>query len=228
MTKNSKKTFEIRKVTDRIYVFLFENAYDLCMHFLRYQEYYESPKFKGKEFTIIEFMEWYAKTMGNGLFTYPSDWRGFNIPSHVIWEAQASGKIEDYNLYDKAMWSAYNMVGSTIKHNSFYILGVCKSELNVLDHELAHALYYVNEEYANDMNGFVNKLTNKVLSSVYRYFEQVGYSKEVYKDELQAYFSTGLPRELAHHTKLMTPFTSAFKSYIKSIPSNLEKMKLIA
>lgn len=62
------------------------DSWDLAMTFLRMQEWYESPnpKFARKHFTLEEYMRWYQKAYGNGAFTYPKDWTGFNVPSTAV------------------------------------------------------------------------------------------------------------------------------------------------
>ncbi|KKN46604.1 hypothetical protein LCGC14_0671090 [marine sediment metagenome] len=40
-----------------IFQLRFENAYDCAMHFLRYQENYESPVWRDKVFTLLEYEE---------------------------------------------------------------------------------------------------------------------------------------------------------------------------
>jgi len=55
---------------------------------LRFEEYYESPRFKGRIFTFDEYRKWYVKNSPKGKktgrFTYYSDWSGFNIPSYAL------------------------------------------------------------------------------------------------------------------------------------------------
>ena len=64
--------YTLKEIKGGIFLVEFDNQYDLAMTFLRYQEFYESPKFKGKRFTIIDFMEWYSKEY-DGAFTYTKD-----------------------------------------------------------------------------------------------------------------------------------------------------------
>lgn len=73
---------KLQKITDKIYHLHFDKQYDLAMHFLRYQEYYECPndRFYKNSFTLAEFMHWYAKEYGS--FSYPEDWGGFNL---MLW-----------------------------------------------------------------------------------------------------------------------------------------------
>jgi hypothetical protein len=89
---------------------------------MRAQEYYESPfkQIKGKEFTIIKFMELYSKRFGENAFTYTTDWAGFNIPSKVLSTLYGSDykyHINDPNEYDEHMEVIFN----TIKLNPFLL-----------------------------------------------------------------------------------------------------------
>ena len=65
-----------------IYHVSFPNQYLLAATFLRFQEHYESPKFRGRIFDWEEFMDWYAEQKGK--FSYLQDWSGFNLPSPVF------------------------------------------------------------------------------------------------------------------------------------------------
>lgn len=223
----TNKAFKIYHVTDKVYLFLFDESFDLCMHFLRYQEFYESPKFNNRAFSIIEFMEWYAKTYGDGVFTYTKDWAGFNIPSNIIWKVHSNG-IVDFNKYDSAMIVAYNQI-SAITHlhggsrnDSFYILGACKDDVKVVGHELAHALYFSNNNYHTDMQACIAKLPNVVALEIAKYFTKIGYSHSVFEDELQAYMATGSPEELKSIKKYCAPFEKIFKSYTSKIKFDLK------
>lgn len=72
------KLYTLSEIRPRVFFLNFKDSYNLCMHFLRYTESYESPylKFRGKSFTIFGYMEWYAKKYGKGSFTYTNDWEG--------------------------------------------------------------------------------------------------------------------------------------------------------
>jgi hypothetical protein len=67
------------KIADGIYLLRFKTQYELTSTFLRVQEYYESPRFQGRIFTLEQFMDWYAAQYGS--FSYFEDWSGFNVPS---------------------------------------------------------------------------------------------------------------------------------------------------
>ncbi len=210
------------QVAEGIYLLLFKHHYDMGMHFLRYQEFYESPKFRNKAFTILEFMEWYAKEYGEGAFTYPKDWAGFNIPGDIVWKVH-SGAITDYNQYDASMIKLYNQLSGHSKH-PFYLLGCAEDNLSVLDHELAHGLYFSNKDYRSEMDCCANKLSKDTKNMVYGAFKDYGYAEEVFQDELQAYMGTGLPTKLKKLIKHTATFKTIFDRYTKNINLTLSKM----
>lgn len=199
----------------------FDNSYDLSMTFLRYQEFYESssPKFKGKAFTILDYMEWYSKQR-DGVFTYPTDWAGFNIPSSVYYGVKKFGRTKiDHNKYDECMDSIVKKIESVLKteihkDGTFYLIGVCKRNKDVLNHELAHGLYHINKEYKKEMDGLYKSMLLEDLDIMHSLFKEMGYAKSVYRDETQAYLSTG---NGYLSQKIMDPFKEVFKRYSKGI-----------
>lgn len=188
-----KKPFIIKEVKPRIFLFEFSNNYDMCMHFLRYQEFYESasPKFRGKEFTIFDFMKWYSAKYGGGSFTYPNDWNGFNIPGDLIFNMWNQHLIPDKNIYDFAMYMAWKDCYAKYGDAKFYIIGVVRGN-NALSHEIAHGLFYLNSEYNKEMKALVKGLDPSIRKTINEGLKKLGYTPKVYVDETQAYMSTGL------------------------------------
>ncbi len=60
--------------------------YEIGSLFIRMQEFYECPdeRFRGKYFTLDEYMDWYAGRHPQGKFSYFEDWAGFNIPGSSL------------------------------------------------------------------------------------------------------------------------------------------------
>jgi hypothetical protein len=89
-SKKSKKKANtantLREVAPNVYLMTYDTPYELCMSFVRVQEFYESPEFKGKYFTLEEFIDWWSlnESKIKGSFDYPARWSGFNIPGTVI------------------------------------------------------------------------------------------------------------------------------------------------
>lgn len=210
--------YDVKALTDKIYLLIFKDRYDLCMFFLRYQEYYESPNpaFCGKQFQILDFMEWYAKSK-DGVFSYPKDWAGFNIPSNVIDEVFALGII-DKNIYDYEMMLLHRKLKEKSKGDNYYLIGVSSDgkkkdvETTVL-HELAHAMYHTIREYKNEMDHLVDRLPKKIRKTMNAFFEESGYAEKVWIDETQAYLSTGFEKEFP--AKHIQGFIEVFDRYRK-------------
>lgn len=216
------EAFEIREVKPKVFLFEFKNNYDMCMHFLRYQEYYESPspEFRGSAFEVFDFMRWYSFTFGDGAFTYPDDWDGFNIPCNIIPDVWALG-IPDRNKYDNAMYNAWKECDCKVNHEKFYIIGVVKGT-DALDHEVAHAMFFLHQEYKDKMVAMVEALDPTIRDSMNHILKQIGYTSEVFVDETQAYFSTGLTESFGFTFKdkwleERKPFKEFFKEYSEKI-----------
>ena len=77
-----------KEIVKDIYQISFSSRKELTRTFLRFEEYFESPKFRGKIFSLNEFKKWYTANSPEGKktkrFTYYEDWHGFNIPSEIL------------------------------------------------------------------------------------------------------------------------------------------------
>ena len=78
---------KVMRPRDQIIHLKFKRKKDLTQTMLRFQEHFESPKFRNKFFSLEEFKAWYITTTPNNKFTYYSDWSGFNFPKQQHLEA---------------------------------------------------------------------------------------------------------------------------------------------
>lgn len=206
--------YTIKEIKPNIFLILFSNHYDMCMQFLRYQEYYESPnpKFRNHQFTIIDYMRWYSKKYGDGSFTYPNDWSGFNFPSYIIPDLH-NKMIHDRNIYDYEMLNIYKHCKKV--SNDFYIIGATKTDKTTINHEIAHGFFYTDSKYRKTMKKLVAALPTEVRTTMNVRLKSSGYTKKVFIDEIQAYFATNDsfndPSLEAHRS----PFVAVFKQYNK-------------
>jgi hypothetical protein len=220
-----KKSFKLKEVKPNIFCLEFNNDYDMCMFFLRYQEYYESPspRFRGRAFKILDFMRWYSAEFGEGAFTYPIDWSGFNLPPYVITKVLNLG-IPDPNDYDHQMWKVYEQCEGKAD-GKFYIIGVSKegSEPTTLHHEMAHAFFYLRPAYKKQMSKLVKELAPDVHGTMINYLTKLGYPPKVFVDEIQANmatpedFATSAPKHwtlemAAKLTEAQKPFIEVFRT----------------
>lgn len=212
-----KKAFKLKEVKPRIFLLEFSDEYDMCMYFLRYQEYYESPspKFRDHSFEILDFMKWYSKAFGKGAFTYPIDWSGFNFPGDTIQKVWDLG-IVDKNLYDYEM----REVSRECKRKTsepFYIIGVTKGN-GALHHEIAHGYFYLYPEYKKEMTALVKKLPTDARKAFELYLKDVGYTPKVYVDEIQANMATTeeIDAVVPGLKKYQQEFIDIFQKYYKA------------
>lgn len=210
-----KRAFKIKEVKPGIFLFEFRQHYDMCMHFLRYQEFYESasPQFRGKGFDIFSFMKWYSMKYGKGAFTYAIDWNGFNIPSNIIFDMWNQHLIPDKNIYDYEMYEAWKECNDKANGKKFYIIGVVRGN-KALSHEIAHGLFYLYPEYKKEMKKLVKELGPVIRKNFNSTLSKLGYTSKVYVDETQAYMATGLP-EACHKPEQWATERKAFANYYK-------------
>jgi len=214
--------FRLSQPSPLIFHLEFDNEYDLAMHFLRYQEFYESPEFKGQIFSIVDYMDWYAKNESNELtFTYPMDWNGFNVPSRVFDELYENKEVLDWNMYDTFMYGVYKLCKD--QHPNFYLIGTLVDDENTMKHEMAHALFNIKTTYKCDMSNQIAYMDEQARSIIREYILNTGYDEEFLNDEMQAYLSTGVPRKLKTILEkdsidvktLRKPFMEIYEKYVK-------------
>lgn len=217
-----KIRYKLKRLGD-IYLASFSNPYDLAMMFVRFQEYYEcaSSKFRGKSFKLIDFMEYYAKAYGNGVFSYPMDWQGFNIPGSIIKEVFAKG-ISDPNKYDATMWDLFQDISRLSPE--FYLIGALDGDEETLYHEISHGLYALNSNYKAEMNNAISGMKKSDQDHMYSHLKLMGYARRVLDDELQAYMATGLVDDMKKRRnsleKATAPFQEIFSHYLGELLSN--------
>jgi len=82
----------------------------------------------------------------------------------------------------------------TIKNETsekFYLIGTDLSNDTLLDHEIAHGLYYTNKEYKKKVDNIIDRMTSDMYNKISNELLDMGYNKNVINDEIQAYLSTG-------------------------------------
>jgi hypothetical protein len=166
-----------RRVAKGVYLLRFKTQYDLTSTFLRVQEHYESPKFHGRVFTLEQYMDWYAGRHGN--FTYYQDWSGFNVPS-TAFEPFYAGKFDPLSDKEKQLLRLFKGL-----RERFYVIGVYDADMkHSLKHELAHALYFIDDDYRQAVR---NAMRGHNTSALARQLAEAGYARHVIRDEIQAY-----------------------------------------
>lgn len=190
--------FSLTKIRERVYALKFDKSYELCMAFLRYEEFYENlnPRYRGHSFTIVEFMSWYttkfAKGKYKGIFTFTEDWGGFNLPVNIIDQVHKLG-IPDPNHYDALMAGIYGLI--SVEAEDAYLIGI-SSENNegFKEHELTHAMWHVDQEYKQKITNIIDEASQQdpsFIKQIKKALSDEGYVDAVMNDEISAYVATG-------------------------------------
>jgi len=181
--------YKIKEVKPNIFAVIVKDKYDRAMLFCRAQEYYESPspKFRGKNFSVWDYMKWYHEQNDWG-FSYGADWSGFNIPLKTVRECY-NKLTKPETPYDKVMDEILNKL--KLQFSESYLIGAKDTEGETFKHEVCHALYHTNKNYKKQMDALTHGLPKKYYVIFKNNILQMGYSTKVVDDEIQAYLQYG-------------------------------------
>ncbi len=210
----------IKWLCDKIYLVEFYNQYEMCSTLMRPQEFYESPfqNIRNRYFTHEEFMDTYAKH-NNGKFTYFTDWSGFNLPGIIL--VSFFDRFPEKDLSRKEEFLRY-ILKNIIKSldSKFYLIGAIKGDTETIDHELAHAFYYLDKEYKKDMDWITNEWCERNL------FKQTllehGYDESVIMDEIQAYMTTSTQEYLDEKLNFHKSIPEKYKQIFDNKKNNVD------
>jgi hypothetical protein len=133
---------------------------------------------------LVRFIELYSKKRNN-TFSYAKDWCGFNIPGSVIDNLYKLG-IDDYNEYDEIIENIHKQVGN----KNYYLIGSGSNDKPTIRHEICHALFFLDKNYKQSTTEIVKLLLPSLYKKITKLLTTLGYTKQVFVDELQAYLST--------------------------------------
>ena len=178
-----------------VYHLVFPNQKKLCSAMMRFQEYYESPEFMGKIFTRDEFMKWYGK---------PYVWNGGNFPDYVL------NPFKD-GLFDPLTRDESKIVdiAKRVTEKRSYFILTHSGMIKAFDHEMAHALYYLDHDYKEQVNKVLDMWGGHSYLIIRELLDK-GYCEAVLNDEIQAYAVSGSER-------LKSVIAAAIKHKIQSV-----------
>lgn len=182
----------VNEIIKNIYHIRASTQHELTSLFVRFQEHYESPFFRGKYFTLAEFKKWYIKNSEggkkNGKFTYYDDWAGFNIPSYVL-EPFYQKKFDPLSSQEKWLLKTFEKE----RHHRFYLIGTFgRKKPRLLKHEVAHGLFYTDSAYRKEMCALLKQLTKEDKKTIHHYLKcTAGYHPQVFDDETHAHVLAG-------------------------------------
>lgn len=202
-----------RRIARGVYLLRFRTQYELTSTFLRVQEHYESPKFHGRVFTLEQYMDWYAARHGN--FTYYQDWSGFNVPS-TAFQPFYEGKFDPLSEKEKQLLRLFKGL-----RERFYVIGVYDAGAkHSLTHELAHALYFIDDDYREAVRKAMRGYDTSALA---KGLAETGYAQHVIRDEIQAYIIAP-SGELGAASRALKPLREElrrlFRRHIRKLPGS--------
>ena len=213
---------KVKEVKPFIYCVQIDDDYDRAMLFCRYQEFYESPykKFRGKPFSWMDYMRHYKTAWKKDVFTYPEDWAGYNIPSNVL--EKGIDTFYKETQYDEIMNNIYFYCTNDAQqkndgtHRPWYLIGASSKDLRTMDHEIAHGLYFTNQEYKKSVGELIDKIKPSHYEKLKKKLIKMGYvkDKKILDDEINAFMSTGLYNGMD---------TKELKKYEKDFRKNFKK-----
>lgn len=190
----------VKEIKPFIYAVVIPDRYERGMLFTRYQEYYESgiKSLRGKYNSFVQFMNIYRKQNKHKTFIYTEDWAGYNIPSNSL--DKSIDVFYKETEYDEIMNDIYFYcsIDSQNKNNGtrhkWYLISAEKEGSSLMNHEIAHGLYFTNKEYYDSCQVLLKNMKPSVYKSIKDKLikMQYGDDKIIIPDEIQAYLSTGL------------------------------------
>lgn len=223
-----KDDIKIKVIGDNIYLLVFPTKYYLNATMMRLQEYYESAfsEIRGKYFTHEQYMDAYADRFGN--FTYFSDWSGTNTPGNVVYEWQRLFARSVDNVFSEKEKILLDILSDPLDYfhlhdDKFYVIATFDAEGNdnIINHELCHAMYYLNNSYRKKMNNHLKTFERR--DELGDCLKKLSYADNVIDDEIQAYMATTDVEQMKlkigfkPKKKELKPFQNVFEKTIKKV-----------
>jgi hypothetical protein len=162
------------------------------------------------------FMETYKKERNQNDFTYYIDWSGFNVPGYVF-DPFFCGFFNPLIQCEKNLLEIVN----PYRGSRYYVIGTSEgTDIETLEHELSHALWYTNSEYKTKQLENLSEIDSSLKDDIKKHLLEIGYCNEVLDDELHAYI-TAWDGHLSKHLGLtfeqlerhISKMHDTFKSY---------------
>lgn len=217
---------ELVKLDPNLFVFIFDRDYDMTMSFMRIQEFYECPNevIADHHFTLERYMEYNADQNGN--FEYLETVGGFNIPgdSFVEWidlfQKKKDLSEKEHEIIDLLM--PIDLV--EMRHS--YLIAVSKEDgirkmRPFLLHEISHLMYHSSSPYRDSCQKLIDLMPRRVYKKAESALREADYPRRLFKDEMQAYFSTSGLLDFSETLRGRWGFKRNFsKFYIKFLADN--------
>ena len=208
---------KVTEIIEGLYHLEFPTLYLMNSTLIRFQEYYESPKFKGMAFTLEEYMDWYAGKAEDGRFDYFDEVEGMNFPADSMSEFE---HFHAFELGDKEYKSwVYFQLGSN-EHAGYLIATAKTSQRFAFKHEIAHGMYYLIPAYKREVSKVMNSTApyKAVIKTLKKALKPKWYHRSIMTDECHAYLIDGISAVNMH------AFTGIGRMMFKDLSRKLRKI----
>lgn len=198
----------VKKLSESIYHFIFDEQQDMTRAFIRFSEITECDEFYHRPFTVEQYQELYCRESWGKI---PNGWDyydvvlGFNIPGEVFTPSILSML---HPLHWREQEVVRRLVGPATRMftggDRFYVIATFGESNFTVDHEIAHALWYVDKVYRGLQRRLVQKMPDP--GPLNDWLIRRGYSERVLEDERHAFLAVA-PEELRERGLTIEPWS---------------------
>ena len=175
--------FSVTRINKDIIHLVFDSKKEMNMTMIRFQEFYESPKFKGTIFTLGQYRDWYIKETGD--FNWYLAVEGLNMKSEVF-EPFLRGLFDPLTTEEQEILDRVGR-GTSFK---YLIASFDGADDDIIEHEICHAIYGTVPDYAKKVDNIISKYDTKKIT---KWLKSQEYDDHVIVDETHAYVLCNLP-----------------------------------
>jgi len=184
----TSKDFRVSEPFEGCIMLEFDQVPKLARAFFRMSEYYEGHIYQSKQprhTDMAQFLDRFVDNSGN--VEYFKFWDGYNITDRAFESWLKS--VGPLAQAEKAVVSAIRKIRGS---GSYSIIGVAKGSASTRDHELFHAMYYLQPDFKkqinNAMRSFRDQAAYASMSKVLR--DKLDYRAHI-DEEIAAYLCDG-------------------------------------
>ena len=160
---------------------------------------------------------------GKGKINYFNKWEGFNLPGKVFHDFMSVNT--DITPFENKIFKSIDL-----QHwldADFYIIGALEKDKCTINHELAHAFFYLDQNYREEVSDIISHFASdheELFSVIKSKLLKDGYNMKVVVDEIQAYIATDTISQVYEYFKI--PGCGEIQELKKSL-ENVFKERLV-
>lgn len=173
---------KVTKLNDKRLLFEFPSKREMNLSCFRITEFNEGPaKLFGEKFSADDFIDSYADDKGD--INYFSYWEGHN------WSKAQLMKFFYVFAGQTSQREKLIMYHSKFIDDDAYIISIEQGDKITLRHELAHGLFFDNDQYLKRAIHILGTIPHDIFLKYKNSLLEMKYSEKVIMDEAQAYLA---------------------------------------